>query len=278
MKQRTAADWGVRIILGGLFGWLLQGLLCSAVSSIGWTGSADWRLSFSMLILGWNTAVPYRTAELATTALMFLIGVLLGLSTLPFAEYGGQIRLETVLHFLSMMLAAAALGWFLNAAGVVLVFSLLLYLLIWLGRWVGWYAELGQMREKLGIAAHGTPSPLKWRETLPHIGFSLLLCAVMPLSLRLFDPPDIPVLSTLFALLLLPPGSFVPGVSLGLRQGFCPLYPLACGLFSIAAAQFLAMEFWLYLLFAEGPALLGLLVGSIARVLRKWWREADSGL
>ena len=275
MRQRTIADWCVRILLGGLFGLLLQLFICSSVASIGLMGPSGRHWDFSMLILGWNSAVPYKMAEILSTVLMFLIGALLGLSTLPFAEYGGQIRLETALHFVGMMLAVAALGWLLDGMLFYLVPALLLYLLIWFGRWVGWYAELGQMREKLGIAPRGKPSPLRWRETLPHVGYAFLLCALVPLSLRMFDPPDVPVLSTLLALALLLPGSFVVGVSLGLRRGFCPLYPLACGLFSLAVSPFLAMEFWFYLLFSFPPALLGVLIGSAVRKVRSWWGEAE---
>ena len=275
MKQRTIADWGVRILLGGLSGWLLQLLICSSVASIGLMGPTSWHWDFSMLILGWNSAVPYATAEILASVLMFLVGALLGLSTLPFAEYGGQIRLETALHFVGMMVAVAALGWLLNGTLFFLIPALLMYLLIWFGRWVGWYAELGQMREKLGIVPQGKPSPLKWRETVPHIGYAFLLCAVVPLALRLFDPPDIPVLSTLLALALMLPVSLLVGVSLGLRRGFCPLYPLACGLFSFAVSPLLAMEFWFYLLFSFPPALLGVVIGSAVRELRSWWREGE---
>ena len=103
----------------------------------------------------------------------------------------------------------------------------LLYAVIWLGRWIGWYVEVMQLRSLLGLAPG--PSPLKWRETLPYLPFVLLLCDGLPLLLRVLDAPDVPVLSGLILpYLLLPVAGFSSGLSLGKRQGVCPLYPVAC--------------------------------------------------
>ena len=55
-----------------------------------------------------------------------------------------------------MMLTVSALGWVLDGKWGALEWllpSALLYALIWLGRWVGWYAELAQIKERLGIAS-----------------------------------------------------------------------------------------------------------------------------
>ena len=103
----------------------------------------------------------------------------------------------------------------------------MLYALIWLGRWIGWYMEVVQLRTLLGLEPG--PSPLKWRETLPYLPFVLLLCDGLPLVLRWLDAPDVPVLSGLILpYLLLPVAGFSSGLSLGKRQGVCPLYPVAC--------------------------------------------------
>ena len=67
---------------------------------------------------------------------------------------------------------------------------------------MGWYAEVAELRQKLGLAPG--PSFLKWKETLPHMAFALLLCLVVPLALRLCsnmdDWPLVPIAlaSTLF--------------------------------------------------------------------------------
>ena len=105
--------------------------------------------------------------------------------------------------------------------------SALVYLLVWLGRWVGWYAEVSAIRERLGLAPG--PSLFHWRETLPYVPFAALLCLLLPFVLRLCDAGDVPVLSgLLYPYLLLPVGAFCSALSLGKRQGFCPLYPVVC--------------------------------------------------
>ena len=107
---------------------------------------------------------------------------------------------------------------------------LLLYLLIWLGRWTGWYLEVAQLRELLGLDPG--PTPLKWRETLPYLPFVLVLCDLLPGTLRGIEDmvqADVPALSGLILpFLLLPVVSFCVGLSLGKRQGLCPLFPIAC--------------------------------------------------
>ena len=90
-------------------------------------------------------------------------------------------------------------------------------------------------REKLGLAPG--PSPLKWRETLPYLLFAALLCLLLPFVLRLCDAGDVPVLSgLLYPYLLLPVGTFCSALSLGKRQGFCPLYPVVCAGFLLCFA------------------------------------------
>ena len=144
---------------------------------------------------------------------------------------------RTLAHFLTMA-ATVALWVGLNAGSERVLLPLVLlavfYALIWLGRWVGWYAEVAAIREKLGLSPG--PSPLKWKETLPYAPFALLLCLLLPAVLSLFDAPDVPVLTGLIYLyLLLPVGSFCSGLSLARRKGFCPLYPPLCVLCFLAA-------------------------------------------
>lgn len=81
-----------------------------------------------------------------------------------------------------------------------------------------------------GAAGPGPgPSLFHWRETLPYVPFAALLCLLLPFVLRLCDASDVPVLSgLLYPYLLLPVGAFCSALSLGKRQGFCPLYPVAC--------------------------------------------------
>lgn len=109
---------------------------------------------------------------------------------------------------------------------VYLVLLAAVYLLIWLARWVGWYAEVATIREKLGLDPG--PSPLKWKETMPYVPFALGLCLVLPALLRMFDAPDVPVLSGILYPMLMAVGCFFSGSFLAKHQGFCPLYPVAC--------------------------------------------------
>ena len=123
-------------------------------------------------------------------------------------------------------------------AAFCLILLASIYVLVWLGRWVGWYVEVAAIRAKLGLAPG--PSLLHWRETLPYLVFALGLCLGLPALLRLLDPQDVPVFSGVyFPFLLLPIGTFCSGVSLGHRHGFCPLYPVVCALLSVAAALLL---------------------------------------
>lgn len=132
-----------------------------------------------------------------------------------------------------------------------------------LGRWMGWYAEVGQIREKLGLV--GSPSFLKWQETLPHIVFAGFLCFLLPTILRLCDDV-VPVLSMFFAFVLLPIGGFCSAFSLGKRQGFCPLYPLACTLltllFILAARLYSNIADGIMVPIAVTSSLLGNLLGA----------------
>ena len=162
-----------------------------------------------------------------------------------------------------------AAGWFVYPPYVVLCLYVTLYALIWLGRWVGWYMEVADLRALLGLAP--APSPLKWRETLPYLFFALTAGAAVPLLLSFIDAPDVPVLTQLlYPYVLLPLACFCAGVSLGRRSGFCPLFPLMCALCWLpAAALWLNVYSPFQLLPALLPALLGNLLGG--------WRRKGEG-
>ena len=172
---------------------------------------------------GWGVALSF--------ALFALLGAEVGVATLPFAGEGRILVLRTLAHF-ALMAGTMGLwaGLTFDPAGAALLVFLLavVYVLVWLGRWVGWYVELAAIRARLGLAPG--PSPLKWRETLPYLPFAALLCLALPLVLRWIDTVDVvPVLSgLLYPYILLPAGAFCSALSLGRRRGFCPLYPAAC--------------------------------------------------
>ena len=224
-----------RALAGGLVGvaaHLLLGYLLGSIPLFGparFTGFVFPNCNFRFQ--------PEWLGVLVSFALFALFGAELGIATLPFAGTGQALVKRTLAHFLTMA-ATVALWVGLNAGAERVLLPLVLlavfYALIWLGRWVGWYAEVAAIREKLGLSPG--PSPLKWKETLPYVPFALLLCLLLPAGLSFFDAPDVPVLTGLIYLyLLLPVGSFCSGLSLARRQGFCPLYPLLCALCFLVA-------------------------------------------
>lgn len=217
--------------------------------------------SFPAPFAGWGILLSYL--------LFSLLGAEIGVSTLPFADCGRTLVLRTLAHF-ALMAATVALWGGLNFGGAGAAFCLILlasiYVLVWLGRWVGWYVEVAAIRSKLGLAPG--PSLLHWRETLPYLVFALGLCLGLPALLRLLDPQDVPVLSgAYFPFLLLPIGTFCSGLSLGHRHGFSPLYPVACALLSVAAALLLFND---SALFHGGISLVCALVGNgVGTLLKK---------
>ena len=217
-----------RVLLGGLLG-VAGYLLLSFVTQPGAFFGGSFTLDFTFCF---NARVPEALGAALGIALWFAFGAEIGLATLPFADDGPALVRRSLLHFAAM--AATVTAWSLlnfRRPAETLAFLVplaLVYALVWLGRWVGWYAEVAAIRARLGLAPG--PSPLKWRETLPYLPFAALLCLALPLVLRWIDTVDVvPVLSgLLYPYLLLPVGAFCSGLSLGRRRGVCPLYPAAC--------------------------------------------------
>lgn len=200
------------------------------------------------------------------------LGAMAGLATQPFADSGRALLLHSVGHFLCTAAFFALLVVELNMAkdvrGVLFWESLLLllYLLIWLGRWTGWYLEVAQLRELLGLDPG--PTPFKWRETLPYLPFVLVLCDLLPGALRGIEhmvQADVPALSGLILpFLLLPVVSFCVGLSLGKRQGVCPLFPIACFVCYLPMVYLLFNHTALFHCFMTAvPALAGNLLGGL---------------
>jgi len=264
--KRQAA---VRILVGGLAGVAALVVLCTLFDTFSLSSGGQFRgLCFTIRL----TSRPLWLDTLVSYLLWFAFGAELGIATLPLGDTGETVLIRSLLHFAAMV--ATVTAWTYYMVGGDAVFILvplgLLYLVVWLGRWVGWCAEAEQLREKLGLTAG--PSPLKWRESLPHVGFAALLCLGLPLVLRLLDDAT-PVLSVLYAWLLLPIGGFCSAFSLGRRQGFCPLYPAAC-------AAFLLMFILLARLFsniADWPlipvALVFTLTGEGLGALLRWNKQ-----
>lgn len=226
-------QWLIRILVGGLLGLavcMLLGFVTQPGALFGGTLSYDIR-DFTFCF---NARVPEGLGAALSLLLWFLLGAEVGVATLPFADSGRELVIRSLIHYAvtaTTVSAWAVLNFWqepFSALPTFLIPLTLVYLIVWLGRWVGWYTELAAIRAKLGLDPG--PSPLHWRESLPYVGFACFLCLALPLALRLLDDPT-PLLSIMYAWLLLPIGGFMSGLSLGRRHGFCPIYPAACALF-----------------------------------------------
>ena len=225
-------QWLPRALAGGLAGVALLLAFEYVWDAMPWFGH-DWRFGNPFQVWAdWFRYAGFLPFPLANVCLCFLMGMEAGAATLPFADSGRELVARSLIHYAATAATVSVwvvlnFGWH-GTLPTFLIPLTLLYVLIWLGRWVGWFAEAAAIRAKLGLAPG--PSLFHWRESLPYVGFAFLLCLVLPLVLRLLDDPT-PLLSVLYAWLLLPVGGFISGLSLGRRHGFCPIYPAACVLF-----------------------------------------------
>ena len=268
---------------------LLGGLLCAAL--------VPGLIALSGVLSG-APALPVTAAMLASfglrllpalgleIVLSFAFGASLGAATAPFADDRrtllrdslGHLLLSGLLFFLLCALCRFGTGLGESTAFLLGLF-VLIYALVWLARWMGWYSDVLAIRDALGLTV---PSPLRWRQTLVYAPLLLFLCAVLPVLCRFIDRAaraDVPVFSALvLPFLLLPAGGFCAGLSLGRRAGFCPLFaPAALALY--LPAVYLVFNpsalFQAFILFFA--ALLGTLLGAALRRLGRG-KEGGGGL
>ena len=231
--EELKRQWLPRVLIGGCIGIAAHLLLGYLLGCFNLFGPACFR-GFQFPDCGfsnWNRHLEW-VGVLISFALFALFGGEVGIATLPFADSGKELVARSLIHYAATTATVSVwvvlnYGWH-GTLPTFLVPLTLVYLIVWLGRWVGWYTEVAVLREKLGLAPG--PSPLHWRESLPYVGFAAFLCLALPLALRLLDDAT-PVLSVLYGWLLLPVGGFMSGLSLGRRHGFCPIYPAACVVF-----------------------------------------------
>ena len=267
-----------RCLLGGLLcAALVPGLI--ALSGV-LSGAPTLPVTAAMLASFGLRLLPALGLEIV---LSFAFGASLGAATAPFADDRrtllrdslGHLLLSGLLFFLLCALCRFGTGLGESTAFLLGLF-VLIYALVWLARWMGWYSDVLAIRDALGLSA---PSPLRWRQTLVYAPLLLFLCAVLPVLCRFIDRAagaDVPVFSALvLPFLLLPAGGFCAGLSLGRRAGFCPLFaPAALALY--LPAVYLVFNpsalFQAFILFFA--ALLGTLLGA---ALRRPGRGKDDG-
>ena len=268
----TEKQWLPRALAGGIAGVALLLAFEYVWDAMPWTGHV-WNFGNPFQVWkDWFQDADFLPFPWANVCLCFLMGAEVGAATLPFADSGGELVVRSLVHYAATdatvsVWAALNFGW-RGTLPSFLVPLTLIYVLVWLGRWVGWYAEVAAIREKLGLACG--PSLFHWKETLPYVGFACLFCMAVPAAVWACDDHRIPVLSVLYAALILPIVGFMSGLSLGRRHGFCPLYPLACGLFCLPAVLALMnSSALLHCAVALCAALAGNLVGAAGRKLKK---------
>ena len=267
-----------RCLLGGLLSAaLVPGLI--ALSGV-LSGAPALPVTAAMLASFGLRLLPALGLEIV---LSFAFGASLGAATAPFADDRrtllrdslGHLLLSGLLFFLLCALCRFGTGLGESTAFLLGLF-VLIYALVWLARWMGWYSDVLAIRDALGLTV---PSPLRWRQTLVYAPLLLFLCAVLPVLCRFIDRAagaDVPVFSALILpFLLLPAGGFCAGLSLGRRAGFCPLFaPAALALY--LPAVYLVFNpsalFQAFILFFA--ALLGTLLGA---ALRRPGRGKDDG-
>lgn len=264
----------VRAVIGGVAATLLLLTFWIWFHLTGWSFQGTVPVGEFNVVAGATVALfgSYWLAVVVEFGCMFALGASIGIASMPFADDTRSLLKDSLVHFVvtgglvllnSWVLTILDWGW-----AFVLVPYTLLYLLIWFGRWIGWYVEVAQIKVKLGLApAH---SPLKWRETLPYLPFLLVLCVILPMVLVWVDRMVFvysPILSgLLMPYVIFPVVSLCSGISLGKRQGVCPLYPVA------ACLLYVPIVFWLFnytalfhadLLFTF--ALAGNIIGAVYR-------------
>lgn len=238
----------VRAVIGGVAAMLLLLAFWVWFHLTGWSVQGKVPVGEFNIVSRATVAMfgSYWLAVLVEFGCMFALGASIGIASMPFADDTRSLLKDSLVHFVvtgglvllnSWVLTILDWGW-----AFVLVPYTLLYLLIWFGRWIGWYVEVAQIKAKLGLApAH---SPLKWRETLPYLPFLLMLCVILPMVLVWVDRMVFaysPILSgLLMPYVIFPAVGLCSGISLGKRQGFCILYPVA------AYLLYVPIVFWLF--------------------------------
>lgn len=254
--------WILRILIGapaGVLAYLLLSFLTQPGALFGVPLSWDFTFCF-------DSRVPEALGLILGLLLWAAFGAEAGVATIPFASTGKELAARSALHF--AFTAVTAVAWYvLNFGWADVPLCLLLlavgYALIWLTRWVGWFSELADIREKLGLTS--APSPLKWREVLPYL---LLLGTVYGLAmpiLGIFDGPTPFFTGVFLPYIVYPTLAGTVGFHTGKHCGFTVLIPTAVYLLS------LLNDLWLWLArvlgianMAYGYVTLGLVYAAIA--------------
>ena len=224
--------------------------------------------------LGW----PVPAVLALELALAFGFGASVGLAVPPMEGPGTAVAARTAAHLLCSSALFAGVCWICglppaNWQELLLLLGIywLMYLVVWLLRYLRWRAELDAIRRALGLARPAAGGVWQARPLKPYLLLAGALELLLPLLLRLLDPPDVPVLTQLFyPYLLLPFFCLAVGWSAGRRFGVALLLPVACGVLTLLCV-FLVYNYTA--LFQAGAAfvftLAGNLLGALVRRVRR---------
>lgn len=272
--NRQRLTWGIGMGLGAMVAMLLV---------VGWLNSLSVLPGEPLLVrpavleaLGWPAA-----ALLALELLLaFGFGVSVGLAVPPMEGTGTAVAARTAVHLLVSSALFSGICWVCglppeNWKGLTLLLGLyyLMYLVVWLLRYLHWRRELEDIRRELGLAK---PAPAGGAlQVRPLISYLLLAAAMelmVPPLLRLLERgSDIPVLTGLFyPYLLLPFLCLAVGWAAGRRLGLALVLPAACAALTVPHVFLLYNE---SALFQTGVAAVFALVGNLAGAIRRRLRE-----
>ena len=262
-RQRLA--WGVGMGLGAMVVILLVMAWLNRLSVV--PGDLLLVRPAVLAALGW----PVPALLALELALAFGFGVSVGLAVPPMEGTGAAVAVRTAIHLAVSSALFAGICWVCglppgNWQGLILLLGLywLMYLTVWLLRYLHWRSELAAIRRELGLAPPGPAGgPLQIRTLGPYFLVSEAMELAVPPLLRLAEgTSDIPVLTGLFyPYLLLPFVCLAVGWAAGRRLGLTLVLPAAC------AALTVPHVFLLYnasALFQAGVAAAFALLGNLA--------------
>lgn len=149
--RRIQKQWLARILIGGSLGAALTAVLAYLLN--GMFGAFTLVSATPMAYFG-----SYALALAAELGAGFGLGATLGVSTLPFDEVGRSLAKRSALHFAVTGSFTFLLGWAFRWFGsgltgvlLLLVIYLFIYFTVWLVRYLGWRAELNELRAALGL-------------------------------------------------------------------------------------------------------------------------------
>lgn len=271
-RQRLA--WGVGMGLGAMVVMLLVMAWLNSLSVV--PGDPLLVRPAVLAALGWPAPV-LLSLELA---LAFGFGVSVGLAVPPMEGAGTAVAVRTAIHLAVSSALFAGICWVCglppeNWQGLILLLGLywLMYLTVWLLRYLHWRSELAAIRRELGLSPPALAGgPFQVRTLGPYLLVSGVMELAVPPFLRLLEgASDIPVLTGLsYPYLLLPFVCLAVGWAAGRRLGLTLVLPAACAALTVPHVFLLHNA---TALFQAGVAavftLAGNLVGTAWRGMKK---------